>query len=191
MDRQSAAAEQRLDRLDDDPASELSNGVVDLDGAGMHIESTPPDLGGEDDDEVGHARVEHAELVDEIVEAFAARDSEALADLCAADCEIPGLASDLEDLEPAMADLWERRPTITMTRVVEDDGLALGVLWERGETAAWAPIGACHVDVDEDGLATVLEFTDDLTLLEELELDPPDGELAEGDRWEEWDEGAD
>ncbi len=196
FDRQSAAAEARLDRIDDGPASApIGDHQVELTD-GMHIETDPPDLAGDGDDDAdiddgGHALVDHAELVDEIVEAFDARDAEAMADLCVDDCEIPGLASDLDDLEQAISDLWERRPTITMTRSVDDAGVAVGVLWERGETATWAPIGTCHVDVDESGLAAVLEFSDDVGLLDELELDPPDGELEEGARWEEWDEGAD
>ncbi len=190
MDRQSAAAEARLDRIDDGPGTVPGGSQVELTD-GMHIETAPPELAGDDSDDGGHVLVDHAELVDEIVEAFGARDVDAMAELCASDCEIPGLASDMDDLEQGMSDLWERRPTITMTRSVDDAGIAVGVVWERGETAGWAPIGTCHVDVDEDGLAAVLEFSDDVGLLDELELDPPDGELEEGARWEEWDEGAD
>lgn len=190
IDRQSAAAESRLDAIDDGPSLVGDEDRVEL-GDGMHIETDPIDLDGDDTDDGGHALVDHAELVDEVCEAFNARDIDAMADLCAGDCETPGLANDLDDLYQAMADLWERRPTITMTRSVDDDGTAVGVLWERGETAAWAPIGACHVDVDTDGLAAVLEFSDDVGLLDRLELDPPDGEMEEGSRWEEWAEGAD
>jgi hypothetical protein len=190
IDRQSAAAESQLDRIDDGPGGPGGDRQVEL-SDGMHIETAPPDLAGDDSDDGGHVLVDHAELVDGIVEAFDARDMDTLADLCADDCEIPGLASDLDDLDAAMADLWERRPTITMTRSVDDDGIAVGVLWERGETAGWSPIGTCHVDVDEHGQAAVLEFSDDVGLLDQLELDPPDGDLEEGATWAEWDEGAD
>lgn len=190
-DRQSAAAEAALDQIDDDPGAPSANGQVELTD-GMHIETGPSELGGDDDDEDGkvHALVDHVALVDEVVEGFNARDTEALAELCLDDCEVPGLASDMDDLEGAMGDLWERRPTITMTRSVDDDGIAVGVLWERGETAGWAPIGTCHVDVGTDGLAAVLEFSDDVGLLDQLELDPPDGDLEEGATWAEWDEGV-
>lgn len=191
IDRQSAAAEAALDRIDDGPGSSRADGRVEL-TEGMHIESGPPQLAGDDDEDGdGHVLVDHLALVDEITEAFNARDMDALTELCAEDCEIPGLASDLDDLDSALDDLWERRPTITMTRSVDDDGVAVGVLWERGETAGWAPIGTCHVDVDDHGLAAVLEFSDDVGLLDRLELDPPDGELEEGATWAEWDEGAD
>ena len=190
IDRQSAAAEAALDRIDDGPGGPGADGHVELTD-GMHIETGPPELGGDDDaDGEGHVLVDHSELVDEVVEGFNARDIDTLADLCGEDCEVPGLASDLDDLEAAMGDLWERRPTITMTRSVDDDGVAVGVLWERGETAGWAPIGTCHVDVDADGLAAVLEFSDDVGLLDRLDLDPPDGELEEGATWAEWDEGV-
>lgn len=191
IDRQSAAAEAALDRIDDAPGAPGANGRVELTD-GMHVETEPSELGGEDDeDRAGHVRVDHSELVDEVCEGFNARDIDALADLCAGDCECPGLASDVDDLENALGDLWERRPTITMTRSVDDAGVAVGVLWERGETAGWAPIGTCHVDVDGDGMAAVLEFSDDVGLLDQLTLDPPDGELEEGATWAEWDEGVD
>lgn len=191
FDRQSAAAEAALDRIDDGPAVPGGETRVEL-ADGMHIEDAPTELGGDDDEDEtdGHALVDHAELVDEVVEAFNARDVDTLIDLCAGDCECPGLAGDMDELDNAMGDLWERRPTVTMTRSVDDDGVAVGVLWERGETAGWAPLGLCHVDVDADGQVAVLEFSDDVGLLDRLELDPPDGELEEGATWAEWDEGA-
>lgn len=190
MDRHSAAAESRLDAIDDGPEGAPSgNGSVEL-AEGMHIETDPTELVGEDSDDEGHVEVDHSELVDEVGEAFNARDLDALAELCADDCETSGLAGDMAELHTAIADLWERRPTVTMTRAVDDLGVAVGVVWERGETAAWAPLGVCHVDVDGDGLAAVLEFSDDVGLLDQLELDPPDGELDEGARWEEWEQGV-
>ncbi len=192
IDRTSAAAEAALDRIDDGADVPAADGRVELTD-GMHIESAPSQLAGDEDDDgedEPHVRVDHAELVDEVCEAFNARDLDALADLCADDCETPGLASDMDDLESSLGDLWERRPTITMTRSVDDDGVAVGVVWERGETAGWSPLGLCHVDVDHDGLAVVLEFSDDVGLLDQLELDPPDGELEEGATWAEWDEGV-
>ena len=191
MDRHSAAAESRLDAIDDGPRGAPNDtGSVEL-VDGMHIETDPTALLGDDSDDVGHVQVDHAELVDEVGEAFNARDLEALADLCGDDCETSGLAGDMDELQAAIADLWERRPTVTMTRAVDDVGVAVGVVWERGETAAWAPLGVCHVDVDADGLAAVLEFSDDVGLLDQLDLDPPDGELEEGARWEEWEQGVD
>lgn len=191
MDRQSAAVESQLDAIDDGPeATPPGDETVEL-VDGMHIETDPPELAGDDTDDDGHVLVDHSELVDEVGEAFNARDLDALMELCADDCEVAGLLGDLDDLGSAVVDLWERRPTITMTRSVDDVGSAVGVVWERGETASWAPIGACHVDVDGDGLASVLEFSDDVGLLDQLDLDPPDGDLEEGARWEEWAEGAD
>jgi hypothetical protein len=189
FDRQSAAAESVLDAIDDGPAMVGELDRVELTD-GMHIETDPPDLDAEDDADGTHHVVDHAELLDTLAEAFNARDVDAILELCTPDCEIPGLASDMDDLSGAMDDLWERRPTVTMTRAT-DDTMAVGVVWERAETAAWAPIGTCHVDIDEHGLASVLEFSDDVGLLDTLDLDPPDGDLEEGARWEEWAEGAD
>lgn len=190
MDRQFAAAEAALDRLDDGPVGMVGGDTPEL-VDGMHIETDPSDLAGADDDLGGHIAVEHVELVDGIAEAFNARDLDSLRDQCTPDCEVPGLANDFDQLDDAIGDLWVRRPTITMTRSVDEEGMAVGVLWERGDTAGWAPVGTVHVDVDGDHtLAAVLEFSDDPSLLDMLELDPPDGELEEGARWEEWDEGA-
>ena len=211
FDRQAAAAEARLDRLDDlaisdeGPADQTAtaNGSGPPPGGmsadevelvdGMHIEDADDDiLAADDEDETRpHVVVDHAALLDELTEAFNARDLDVFMDVCREDCEIPGLASDLDDLGGSLDDLWERRPTITMTRGVDDMDQAHGVLWERGETAGWAAIGLLHVDVDEDGQVVVLEFSDDVGLLDELEMDAPDGDLEEGARWEEWDEGAD
>lgn len=189
FDRQSAAAESVLDAIDDGPALVGEFDRVEL-VDGMHIETDPPDLDTDDEADETHQVVDHAELLDTLTEAFNARDVDALLDLCTSDCEIPGLASDMDDLSGAMDDLWERRPTVTMTRAV-DDTVAVGIVWERAETVAWAPIGICHVDIDDDGLASVLEFSDDVGLLDTLDLDPPDGDLQEGALWEEWAEGAD
>lgn len=196
IDRLQAAAEARLDRVDDGeivPADDGhiggSRGAVDL-GDGMHVEEAGEPYDGDDsEEEDGHLTAEASEALDALVEAFNARDLDAIADLCCEDCETPGLAFDMDDLEESLGDLWNRRPTITMTREVVDDQ-AVGILWERGETAGWAAVGTVHVDMDGDGLIGVIEFSDDAGLLDEIVAEPPDGDLEEGVRWEEWDEGA-
>lgn len=191
IDRHQAAAEAHLDRVDDGgeyPLADETNNhhVAMMDG--MHVEHAGEPIETDEDDE--HVVAEGSEVMDELSEAFNARDADAIEELCAADCEIPGLASDIEDLSDALADLWERRPTITLTREVLD-GQAVGVLWEREDTAGWAHIGVVHLDLEDDGLVGVIEFSDDATLLDELAPEPPDGDLEEGARWEEWADGAD
>lgn len=189
MDRLLAGAEAALDRVDDADADLPDVDTFELQD-GMHVEEAgSPIVLTDDDDDSPHVTAEASEVLDEFAEAFNARDIDAMTDMCADDCEIPGLASDLDELPEAMADLWERRPTVTLTREVVDEQ-AVGVLWEREDTAGWAPLGTLHVDLMEDSFIGVLEFSDDVGLLDELSAEPPDGDLAQGYTWSEWDEGA-
>lgn len=197
IDRHAAAAEAALDRVDDgvDDANLVdpdSGAGVDLTD-GMHLEDADESYAAEvgvDGEEDGHIAPRGVDVIDELCEAFNARDLDAVTDLCSEDCETPGLAVNCDDLGNELDQLWERRPTVTMTRAVYDD-TGVGVLWERGESATWAPIATMHVDLDEDGLIGVLELSDDTGLLDELDAEPPDGDLDEGVRWEEWAEGED
>lgn len=197
IDRQAAAAEAALDRVDDgiDDANRVdpdTAAAVDL-ADGMHLEDADGTFAAEvgvDGEEDGHAAPEAVEIIDELCDAFNARDLDMILDLCAEDCETPGFATNCDALGDELDQMWERRPTVTMTRAVHDDE-GIGVLWEQGEFPTWAPIGTVHVDVDEDGLIGVLELTDDVALLDELELDPPDGDLLQGANWGEWETGED
>lgn len=196
IDRHAAAAEAALDRVDDavdDAVVDSDNGAgVDL-ADGMHLEDADESYAAEvgvDDEEDGHIAPRGVDVIDELCEAFNARDLDAVVELCSEDCETPGLAVNCDDLGNELDQLWERRPTVTMTRAVYDD-TGVGVLWERGESATWAPIATMHVDLDEDGMIGVLELSDDIGLLDELDAEPPDGDLVEGARWEEWAEGED
>lgn len=197
IDRHAAAAEAALDRVDDgvddaDLVDPDSGAGVDL-SDGMHLEDADESYAAEvgvDGEEDGHIAPRGVDVIDELCEAFNARDLDAVMDLCSEDCETPGLAVNCDDLGDELDQLWERRPTVTMTRAVHDD-VGVGVLWERGESATWAPIATIHVDLDEDGMIGVLELSDDVALLDELEAEPPDGDMMEGSRWEEWAEGED
>lgn len=193
IDRQMAAAEAALDRVDDAEFVDTESGedfdLVD----GMHLEDADESWTGavgSTDEEDGHVAPIAVDVIDELCEAFNARDLDAVLDLCAEDCETPGLAVNCEALGEEFDQLWERRPTVTMTRAVHDD-VGVGVVWERGESASWAAIATMHVDLDDDGAIGVLELSDDIGLLDELDAEPPDGDLVEGARWEEWAEGED
>jgi hypothetical protein len=196
IDRQAAAAEFGLDRVDaagDTGVADTGPDTVEAIelGSGMHVadlDASPYDVDG-DVDEVGHAVAEASETLDTLVDAFNARDLEAIAELCVPDCETPGLAVGFDELLVALPDLWTRRPTVMMTRTVHD-GQALGVVWERGENDDWVGVGTVHIDLDGDSRLQVIGFSDDLGLLDELASAPPDGDLDEGDRWAEWEEGA-
>lgn len=140
----------------------LSEG--DLDQMQVRSDDREPSEGDLDDDT--WAAVRDDAVVDAVADAFNARDLDGLLDLAARDCEVPGLLGGPTTLDPAVGDLWNRRPSIVMTRVVDDDH-ALGVLWERAASDTWAAIGTVHVDVDDDRVR-VLEFSDDVGLIDRL-----------------------
>lgn len=175
FDRHEATAQARLDRLvdraeaslapdgDDDPVSpDLAVSERELDD-GMQVRSDDDELPTDVDDWVA---VRDDDIVDALAEAFNARDLDGLVDLTAADCEVPGLQDGPVSVDPAVGDLWNRRPSILMTRVVDDDR-ALGVLWERAASDTWSAVGTIHVDVVDD-LVRVLEFSDDVGLIDRL-----------------------
>ena len=162
--------------------------VLGADEFGFHVDDPDTELGEQTPDVV--AEIE-TDVVDALAEAFNARDLEAVLEVVAADGEAPGLlGGDRENLPAAIESLWHRRPSCAVTRGRVDDRV-VGVLWEH-DGAAWWALAVVHVDdIDDDGRAGVVEFSDDATLLEEVEGDGPDQDLEEGSRWEEWEEGVD
>ncbi len=194
-----AAAEARLDRVDDreagvedgDPedGAREENGV-EADDYGFHVDDPEADLL-TDDLDAGLRDDEEADALDAIAEPFNARDLDGLLAVVAADAEVPGLAAgDLTDLPEAVQDLWRRRPTGLLVRGYVDTE-HVGVLWEH-DGEQWWRTAVLHVDDVEDGIVGVVEFSDDGALLERVVCEPPaDDELEEGTRWSEWDEGTD
>lgn len=202
VDPRTAAAESRLERLDDrlaedgpgddraDPltADPTRDGVT-TDGYGFHLDDPDGDLL-DDDLDAGLRDDAEADAIDAIAERFNARDLDGLLEVLAPDAEAPGLLGyDLDNLGDAVEDLWQRRPTACLVR-----GRAeleyVGVLWEH-DGSTWWRVAAVHVDDVADGRIGVLEFSDDPALLEQVEVDAPDDELEQGTRWREWDEGDD
>lgn len=194
IDPARARAESALDRLDaaddeaDDPIA-----VVDVDDAtSMHVEGDPSL---EDDDEDGlldppvHPDESLSDALDAFLEAFNARDLDTLLETVAEDVEVPGLGYDLDNFPEALEDLWERRPSVLLTRGHLDGDRCVAVVWELG-VEGWWRVGVVHVDDPVDGRLGVVEFNDDPAALEHVTTDPPDGDLEEGARWEEWDEGV-
>lgn len=196
IDRSLAQAESVLDRIDDDGrqpdgdtaggGTVLDSGLDSSDTGGMHIEE------GEQLEFVDGNDHEDEELVDAVdafLEAFNARDLDAVVEVVAEDLEAPGLGNDIDNLPDALEDLWERRPTCLLTRG-SLDGRCVGVVWELGNADGWWRIGLAYFDDVLDGRLGVVEFNDDPTVLELVETDPPDGDVEEGGRWEEWVDGA-
>jgi hypothetical protein len=199
FDRNAAGAEAQLDRWDDAPSTEpqetgpSTNGIgdrVDPDEYGMHVDDPDSDLL-DDDLDAGLRDDVEADAIDAIAEAFNARDLDGLLEIVARDGEAPGLLGyDVANLPQAVEDLWQRRPSLCLTR--GSNGTEhVGVLWEH-DGQAWWRLAALHVDDVTDGRVGVLEISDDTTLLEQVHCEAPDTEdLDEGARWSEWADGAD
>jgi hypothetical protein len=190
IDHRLAAAEARLERLDDatiaeEPALEappdLAPDGIDPDGYGFHLDDPDDDLLAEDLDAGLRDDVE-ADALDVAADAFNARDLDALLEVMAADGESPGLLGyDRDNLATAIEDLWHRRPTSCVTRG-RVDVEHVGVLWEH-DGSQWWKVAVVHVDDVVDGRIGVLEFSEDGDLLERVDCEPPDDELDEGARW--------
>lgn len=197
FDGRRAAAEAQLERIDDrlaDDTAEGGDGVVvatdEVHDAqyGFHLDD--PDGGVADDVDLPTSGDPRADALDVVAEAFNARDMDGLLDVVAADGEAPGLLSyERGDLPAAIQDLWQRRPSCCLGRGHVDDE-PVGVLWEH-DGDRWWEVAVVHVDDVDDGVVGVLEFGDDPALLEQVEAEPPDGDLEEGTRWSEWEDGAD
>lgn len=203
LDPRTAALEAQLDRLDDaasagaPPADESQppdHGTFDpdADGFGFHLDEDPDravDVLADDVED--HESADGTDVVDELVAAFNARDLEDLVELVASDGEAPGLLGyDRANLPEAVADLWNRRPTVVVTRgELAEDGGPCGVLWEHDGTDWWR-LALVSVDDIRDGCVGVLEFADDPDLVERVATEKPDEELVQGARWQEWDEGS-
>lgn len=201
VDRSLAAAEARLERLDDDRHAAATNGrsedpislsTIDLGDDSLHIEDDEPGAGMSTEEILQGLEgpdPDLADCIDAFNEAFNARDLEGLLDLVADDCEFPGLGNDIDNFPEAIEDLWERRPSCTLTRA-EHERTCLSVMWELGDDNAWWRVATVHFDDARDSHIGVVEFSDDPTLLEEVDGAGPDGDLDEGARWEEWTEGS-
>lgn len=181
------AAESALDRIDRAADDEIDDRHHDLDArelADMHVEGE----GIEDLDEAEDVHVdgEVASAIDTLADAFNARDLDTILELLRRDVEAPGWGDGLED---GLELIWERSPSCVLVRGTHEM-TPVGVIFELGDTG-WVGAGVVHVDDVVDGRIGVLELSEDVALLETVEVDPPDGELEEGARWEEWDEGVD
>lgn len=200
LDPRMAAAEAQLDRLDDGRSDgpDDATDTVEL-SDGMHIEDADADLVaagaiGLTTDEImlelgSPGDPDAVDCIEAFTEAYNARDLDALLELVRDDTEAPGLGNDLDHLPEAIEDLWERRPSTVLTRG-DLDGQVLAVMWELGDGDRWWRVATVHFDDCSEGEIGVLEFSDDPSILEEVQTVAPDGDLDEGTRWTEWTDGA-
>lgn len=195
-DRGIAAAEAGLDRIDENghgPAGHLTEEEVTA-ATGMHIEGADALLEEPTavDDELAddHARDGADEVVDAFNEAFNARDLDTIYDLLAPDAELPGLGGDRENLADVLEEMWDRRPSVLLTRGVTTDGRCVAVLWEIGDDGTWWKVAPVFFDDIADSTIGLVELTDDADLLDDVETEGPGDEFEEGARWSEWEDGV-
>jgi hypothetical protein len=128
-------------------------------------------------------------LRDEFVDAFNARDLDAVLAIVHEDVETPdtpgdGAASLAEELEA----IWERSPEAILTRAFLDDR-PCAVAWRPDEDGCWCRAALVSFDADA-GLLTVVAVPDDADALDRAEADDPlSGELDEWQDWARWDRG--
>ncbi|MGH8930464.1 MAG: nuclear transport factor 2 family protein [Egibacteraceae bacterium] len=128
-------------------------------------------------------------LRDEFVDAFNARNLDAVLAIVHEDVETPdttrdGAANLAEELEA----IWERSPGALLTRAFLDDR-ACAVAWRPDEDGCWCRAALVCFDADQ-GLLTVVAVPDDADALDRAEAEDPTGiELEEWEDWASWDRG--
>jgi hypothetical protein len=129
------------------------------------------------------------DLRDAFVEAFNARDLDAVAAIVQPDVECPDIAGDgLEVLTEELEAIWERSPGAILTGGYMD-GVPCAVGWLPDEDGCWSRAALVCFDVT-DRLLSLVSLPDDADTLERIEVDQPTGEeLEEWQDWAEWDRG--
>lgn len=128
-------------------------------------------------------------LRDEFVEAFNARDLDALIAVAHPDVECPNTGdSGRAALAQQAVTIWDRSPGVLVTRA-RLDGRSCAVAWLPDEEGCWSRAALVCLDV-EDALIRVVDLPEDADALDRAEADDPTGEeLDEGISWSEWDSG--
>ena len=128
-------------------------------------------------------------LRDEFVDAFNARDLEAILGLVADDVECPDIGGEGSAAFAAeLAAIWDRSPGAIVTRAFLDDA-PCAVAWVPNEEGSWSRAGLLALD-GEDDLLRLVELVDDPDSMDRVVADDPSGEeLDEGMGWSEWDRG--
>ena len=128
-------------------------------------------------------------LRDEFVDAFNARDLDALVGLARDDVECPDIHGDgIAALSEEVSAIWERSPGAILTRgFLDTEPCAIG--WLPDEEGCWSR-AALVAFAAEDGLLSVVSLPDDTDALDRAEAEDPSGEeMEEGADWGEWDSG--
>ncbi len=123
------------------------------------------------------------------VEAYNARDLDAIFEFVSSDAEVPDINGEgLDALAEELQAVWERSPAVVLTHArVENTPAA--VAWLPDEDGRWTRVGLMTFDSDQ-GRLTVIETPDDASALQlALAQDPAGDVLDEELDWSEWDRG--
>lgn len=126
---------------------------------------------------------------DEFVEAFNARDLDAVVALVDDDVECPDhAASGVAAFAEEIVAIWDRSPAAILTRALHEEvPCAMG--WLPDEDGCWSRAALVTFDV-EDGLLVQFMIPDDPYALDAAEAQEPSGdELDAWLDWAEWDRG--
>jgi hypothetical protein len=128
-------------------------------------------------------------LRDAFVEAFNARDLEAVTAIVQADVECPDIGGDgIDVLAEELEAIWERSPGAILTGGFMD-GVPCAVGWLPDEDGCWSRAALVCFD-HADGLLNLVSLPEDADTLERVEVEEPTGEeLEEWQDWSEWDRG--
>lgn len=128
-------------------------------------------------------------LRDEFVDAFNARDLDAVLGIVRDDVETPDVRGEgVATLAEELGGIWQRWPGAILTRAFLDSQ-PCAVAWLPGEDGCWCRAALVCFDA-EGGLLTVVSMPDDADALDRAEPDDPTGnELDEWDDWGQWDRG--
>ena len=123
------------------------------------------------------------------VEAYNARDLDAILQLVSDDVETPDLNGDgPETLVEELLEIWARSPGAILTHAAVDNAPA-AVMWTPDEYGRWCRSGLVTFD-DDRGRLTVVEIPDDDAAMQLAMADDPTGDLLDEELdWAEWDSG--
>ena len=148
-----------------------------------------PDDDRQQTEPLGEAGTDLETLRDEFVDAFNARDLDAVLSLAHQDVECPDIHGDgASALAEELSAIWERSPVTLLTRAFLD-GAPCAVAWLPDEEGCWARAALVCFDA-ADGLLSLVTLPEDADALDRAEAEDPDGEeLPEGVDWPEWERG--
>lgn len=162
--------------------------VVDADDDGRDREALAAADGHHHEDHPSDGDLEA--LRDEFVEAFNARDLDAVMALVTADVEVPDIRSGdgAQALSEELEAIWERSPGAILTRAFLE-GCPCAIGWLPDEDGCWIRAALVCFDA-EGGALTLVALPDDADSLDRAEAEEPSGEeLDEWSDWSEWDRG--